>query len=279
MTRLRALAFGALLAGVAHTAGAGPVLDQIMETGVIRTPVPDIWPPAVVQLPDGTLTGMDVEVMREIARRIGVEVEYVTHPDGSIITWDEQTSGDWGGQYDIVVNSMTPTEERAQYLTFPAIYYYSMAVLAVHKDNTTIRAPADASGMRIGALRGSTLEMYLRQEPFGIVGVPPFQFRIDSPQIIAYDHEQQTVDALVRGDGVELDGYVNYLQQVLALIDQGAPIKVVGQPLFLDPQAIAIQPGDDELAELLRTTVEEMHADGTLSRLSMEWFNFDFTQQ
>lgn len=279
MTILRALALGWLVAGMAQTADAGPVLDRIMETGVIRTPIPDIWPPAVVQLADGTLTGMDVEVMREIARRIGVEVEYVTHPDGSIITWDEQTSGEWGGQFDIVVNSMTPTEQRANYLTFPAIYYYGMAVLAVHKDNTDIRAPADASGKRIGALRGSTLEMYLRQEPFGIVGVPPFQFRIENPEIVSFDHEEQTVAALLSGDGAEIDGYVNYLQQVLALIEQGAPIKVVGQPLFLDPQAIAIQPGDPELAELLRKTIEEMHADGTLSRLSMEWFNYDFTRQ
>ncbi len=279
MTMLRALALGWLLVGIAHSTQAGPVLDRIMETGIIRTPRPDIWPPAVVQLPDGTLTGMDVEVMREIARRIGVEVEYVTHPDGSTITWEEQTSGNWGGLFDVVVNSMTPTEERAEYLAFPATYYYSMAVLAVHKDNTDIRSPADASGKRIGVLRGSTLEMYLRQEPFGIVGVPPFQFRIDNPEIVAFDHEEQTVAALVRGDGVEIDGYVNYLQQVLALIDQGAPIKVVGQPLFLDPQAIAIQPGDDELAELLRKTVEEMHADGTLSQLSMEWFDYDFTKQ
>lgn len=279
MGMLRDLGVGLFLAGLAPMAHAGPVLDHIMETGVIRTPLPDLWPPAVVQMPDGTLSGMDVEVMREIARRIGVEVEYVTHPDGSIITWDEQTSGQWNDQFDIVVNSMTPTEERAQYLSFPAIYYYGMAVLAVHKDNTDIRAPADASGKRIGALRGSTLEMYLRQQPFGIVGVPPFQFRIENPEIVAFDHEEQTVAALVRGDGVEIDGYVNYLQQVLALIEQGAPIKVVGQPLFLDPQAIAIQPGDPELAELLRQTVEDMHADGTLSRLSMEWFNYDFTQQ
>jgi polar amino acid transport system substrate-binding protein len=221
---------------------------------------------------------MDVEVLREIARRIGVEVEWVTHPDGSIITFDEQTSGNWQDQFDIVVNSMTPTEERAAVLSFPAVYYYGMAVLAVHRDNTDIRTPADASGKRLGALKGSTLEMYLRREPFGIVGVPPFEFRIGDPQIVPFNHEEQIVEALMQGDGTVIDGYVNYLQQVLALVEQGVPVKVVGQPLFLDPLAIAIQPGDPELEALLRDTVEGMRADGTLANLSNNWFGYDFTR-
>lgn len=256
-------------------ANAGEVLDRIQETGVIRSPRPDIWPPGVVLTEEGHLTGMDVEVLREIGRRMGAEVEYVTNPDGSIITWEEQTSGQWNDAYDIVVNSMAPTEKRAEHLAFPAIYYYAMAVLAVRSDNTEIRTLAEARGMRIGALRSSTLEMYLRQEPFGIVGAPPVTYRIESPIIVPFDHEEQIVEALLSG---EIDAYVNYLTQVMALIGQGVPVKVVGQPLYLVPQAVAIQPGDPEFAAILQDIVETMHADGTLSQLSMEWLAYDFTK-
>lgn len=257
---------------------AGETLDRIIAEGVIRTPVPDVWPPAVIRDENGELSGFDVEVMREIARRLGVDVEYVTHADGSVITWAEQVSGDWNGEYDIVVNSMTPTEERSVVLEFPAVYYYSMAVLAVHEDNTDIRVPADASGKRIGALASSTLEMYLQRKPFGIVGVPPFSFRIDDPVVVPFNHEEETVEALLKGDGVEIDGLVNYLQQVLALIDQGAPVRVVGQPLFLDPQAIAIQPGDPEFSAVLGDVIQDMREDGTLTELSLKWFGYDFTE-
>jgi polar amino acid transport system substrate-binding protein len=257
---------------------AGEVLDRIRSEGVIRTPVPDIWPPAVVLDENGDLSGFDVEAMHEIGRRLGVEVEYVRHPDGSIITFAEQVSGVWGDAYDIVVNSITPTEERAAVLAFPAVYYYSMAVLAVHENNTTIRVPADASGQRIGALAASTLEMYLQRRPFGIVGVPPFSFRIEDPEIVSFNHEEETFAALLKGDGVELDGLVNYLQQVLALIDEGAPLRVVGQPLFLDPAAVAIQPGDPEFSEALAKIVLDMRDDGTLRELSLKWFDYDFTE-
>lgn len=243
----------------------------------MSSPVPDIWPPFVIKTDTGDIDGFDVEVLREIGRRMGVEIKYVTNPDGSIVTWDEQTSGQWGGKYDIVVNSMTPTAKRAEHLVFPVAYYYGISVLATHRDNVLIKTPADASGKRIGALKSAVYELYLRRQPFGIVGAPPITYKIDNPVIVTFDHEEEAFDALAKGDGIELDGVVNYLPVVMALIKEGKPFKVVGQPLFRVPQAVAIQPGDPEFAALLEKTVDDMHADGSLTKLSMKWFDFDLT--
>jgi polar amino acid transport system substrate-binding protein len=257
---------------------AGETLDRIKQTGALRSPVPDIWPPGVIKNEAGELDGFDVAVLREIGKRMGVKIEYVTNPDGSIVTWAEQTSGNWGGKYDIVVNSMAPIAKRAEHLAFPVNYYYQLGVLAVHRDNTIIKKPADASNKRIGALKGANYEMYLRRQPFGIVNAPPVTYKIDDPIIVLYDHEEQAFDALAKGDGVEIDGFVNYLPTVMELIKEGKPFKIVGQPLYRVPQAVAILPGDPELAELLKTTVDQMQADGTLSKLSMKWYEFDLTQ-
>lgn len=258
---------------------AGEVLKRIEDTGVIRSPVPDTWPPYVVKDEAGELSGFDVEVLREIASRMGVAVEYVTADNGSVYTWEEQTSGLWGGNYDIVVNSMTPTAERARSVRFPAVYYYALGALAVHRDNTTIKRPTDASGKRIGALKSANYELYLRRIPFGILDAPPVVYKIDDPVIVTYEHEEEAFEALAKGDGIELDGVVNYLPVVLALIKEGKPFKVVGQPLYRVPQAVAILPGDDEFAEMLKSTVEDMHGDGTLRKLSLKWFGFDMTER
>ena len=48
---------------------------------------------------------------------------------------------------------------------------------------------------------------------------------------------------------------------------------------MLMPSAIAIEPGDPELSELIRSNVEAMKADGTLSRFSMTWFDLDLTKE
>jgi len=186
-------------------ANAGAVLDRIRQTGVLLMAEPDLWPPYVIRNDKGEFDGFDVEVFREIARRMGVEAKYVRNPDGTVITWEEQTSGQWGGKYDIVVNSMTPTAKRAEHIEFPAVYYYGLGALAVHRDNTTIRIPADASGKRIGALKTSIYEIYLRREPMGIAGMPPISYKINDPVIVGYPHEEDVFVALAKGDGVARD--------------------------------------------------------------------------
>ena len=65
-------------------------------------------------------------------------------------------------------------------------------------------------------------------------------------------------------------------------IDKGKPIKLVGDPLFYEPLAAAFdkQSSADSvpLAEAVSEIIEEMHADGTLSDMSMEWYEEDLTQ-
>lgn len=275
---LRTVAYVLTLLLVATvSAEAGEVLDRIHSSGVMRSPVPDIWPPGVIRNEKGELDGFDVEVLHEVGHRMGVKIEYVTNPDGSIITWEEQTSGNWQGKYDIVLNSMTPTAKRAEHVAFPTSYYYAIGVMAVHRDNTTIKTPSDASGKRFGVLKASQYEMYLKQQPFGIVNLPPFTYKIKNPIIIEYDHEEEAYDALAEGDGIKLDATVNLLQVILSLIDSGKPLKVVGQPLYRVPQAVAILPGDGEFAAAVKQAVESMRADGTLKTLSMKWFKYDLT--
>lgn len=251
-------------AGQAHTTEAGPVLDRIMVTGVIRTPVSEVWSPEVGKLPDGTLTRMELEVMPEIGRRIEVEGRTVTDLDGSIITWDQQLAGKWGRQPFDVVNSLTSTEQCAQDWPFAAIPYSGMTVLAVHHDNPEIRSSAEASGGADGALGVSTPEMHVREETFGIEGVQPFSFRIGNSEVLAFDHKLQIDAAITRGDDGEIDGRVSDPQHFLDLKEQRIPIKVLRQPRLLDPNASAIQVGDDEHAELFRWTLEDAPSDGTL---------------
>ena len=262
-----ALAAFASLA-LASPVWAGSVLDRIKHNGLITTPYGGEWPPYSFKNSNGETDGFDVEVAREVARRLGFGIKFILNPDGSLITWDEQTAGHWNGRFDFVIGSMTPTAKRDENRNFPVTYYYALGVLAVHKANTTIKTPADASRKRIGALKSANYEMYLRRQPFGIVGLPPVTYKIDDPVVVTYDEEELAFDALAKGDGVELDGVVNYLPVVMELIKKGKPFKVVGLPLYRVPQSVAVEPGDEEFEALLKKTVDAMRADGTLTKLS-----------
>jgi polar amino acid transport system substrate-binding protein len=68
---------------------------------------------------------------------------------------------------------------------------------------------------------------------------------------------------------------------IQAAIDAGLPIKVVGDPLFYEPLAAAIDASSsletDSFVARVSEIIEEMHEDGTLSELSNQWFGLDLT--
>jgi polar amino acid transport system substrate-binding protein len=268
------LAAGAALAWASApiAADAGEVLDRVTSNGVMVMSTDPEYPPQSSLNEQNEFEGFDIDVGREIARRLGVEIEFVTP------SWDVLTAGNWAGRWDVSVGSMTPTEARREVLDFPAIYYYTPATLVAHEDNTTISEPADASGKRIGVGIATTYENYLKKDlVIDAEGAPPFEFQIEGAEIRTYDTDLLAIDDLRLGDGVRLDAVITALPTATGAIDEGFPLKVVGDPLFLEPLAVAIDKGDPEWGARLAEIIDEMHADGTLSELSQKWYGADLT--
>ena len=264
------LGAAALMSG---TALAGETLDRIMASGVLVGASADGFPPVAFLNENNEFDGFDVDVLEIIAGRMGLEAEIVTP------SWEAQVAGNWADRWDIAVGSMTPTPARAEVLDFPAIYYYTPAVFIVHEDNTTVEQAADLSGLVIGSCAACTYEDYLRHTlVIDAVGAPPFEYQVDPGEIRTYAGQGLPFDDLRLGDGVRLDAVLTNLPTAQEAIDQGLPFRIVGEPVFYEPLAIAIDKGDPEFAAEIAEIVEGMHADGTLTALSEEWFGVDLTQ-
>lgn len=261
------------LAFAAIPAQAGEVLDRVTSKGVMVMSTDPEYPPQSSLNDKNEFEGFDIDVGREIARRLGVKIEFVTPG------WDVLTAGMWSGRWDLSVGSMTPTQARREVLDFPAVYYYTPAALIVHADNTTITQPSDASGKTIGVGIATTYENYLKKDlVIDAEGAPPFEFQIDDAKIRTYDTDLLAVDDLRLGDGVRLDAVITALPTAAGAIDQGFPLKVVGDALFLEPLSVAIDKGDPEWGAKLAEVIAGMHADGTLSELSQKWYKADLTE-
>jgi polar amino acid transport system substrate-binding protein len=268
---LSGIALGALLMA-ATAAGAGETLDRVMEKGVLVMSTDPEYPPQSSLDESNEFVGFDIDVGKAIAERLGVGIEFVTP------SWDVITAGKWAGRWDISVGSMTPTAARREVLDFPAIYYYTPAALAVHADNQDIATPADASGKAIGVGVATTYENYLKQDlVIDAEGAPPFEYQIADAAIRTYDTDLLALDDLRLGDGVRLDAALTALPTITAAIAKGYPIKVVGDPLFLEPLSVAIDKGDPEFGARIAEIVSAMRDDGTLSELSMKWYGADLT--
>ena len=271
-SRLGVIAAAALLAvTLAEPAGAGDVLNRVMANKKLINALDVEYPPFSFLDVDKTMDGFDVDVAKEVAKRLGVEVEQVTPG------WDMITAGKWAGRWDISIGSMTPTKERTAVLDFPVPYYFSQAVLLVNK-NSAAKEPKDLSGKKVGAQVATIYEKYLQKDlELDAIGAPPVTYRIDSAQIVPYDEEPQGIDDLVAGDGSKLDGMIVGVLTAEQYIKDGKPVKILGDPLFYEPVAVAIDKGDPEFAARIKEIIEAMRADGTLKKLSEKRLGVDIT--
>jgi polar amino acid transport system substrate-binding protein len=157
---------------------------------------------------------------------------------------------------------MTPTKERAQVLVFPAVYYYTPASFAVHKDSAATKV-SDLNGKKIGVCGACTYENYLNKNlVIDAEGAPAFTYDVDAGTIRTYDTDTNALDDLRIGDGKRLDAILSARPTIEEAIKNGYPLKVVGEPVFYEPLSVAVDKGDPEFA---------------LSRLSEKWYGVDLT--
>lgn len=256
----------------APAAMAGATLDRVMSSKTLTMSSDAEYPPQSFLNDANEMDGFDVDVGKEIARRLGVELKIVTP------SWDIITGGNWGGRWDISVGSMTPTKKRAEVLNFPAVYYYTPAAFAVHKDSK-ISSLEDLNGKTIGTCGGCTYDAYLNKDlVIDAEGAPPFEYKVTAGAIKTYETDTHAFDDLRLGDGTRLDAVFSALPTIKEAIDNGGyPMKVIGPPAFYEPLSVATDKGDPEFDAKISAIVEEMRADGTLKKLSEKWYGVDLT--
>jgi polar amino acid transport system substrate-binding protein len=271
--RLTGVALALALSGaVASAAGAGEVLDRVTKTKTLTMSSDPAYPPQSFLNAQNEFEGFDIDVGREIAKRMGAELKVVTP------AWEVITAGNWGQRWDISVGSMTPTAERARVLDFPAIYYYTPASFAVHNDSKAQKVE-DLNGKVIGVCGGCTYEAYLKKElKIDAEGVPPFDYKVEPKEIRTYETDTNALDDLRLGDGKRLDAAMSSLTVLNDAIKNGYPLRVVGDPAFYEPLAVATDKGDPEFDAKIAEIVKAMHEDGTLTKLSQSWFGADLTR-
>src|SRR3546814_16920523 len=98
-------------------------------------------------------------------------------------SWDIITAGNWGGRWYMSGGAMTPTKKRAEVLDLPAVYYYTPAAFAVHKESE-IDSRADLNGKVIGTCGGCTYDAYLNKNlVIDAEGAPPFEYEVTADEI------------------------------------------------------------------------------------------------
>lgn len=275
--------------GAATPAPATNLLDDVKQRGyIIVSTDPNYMPqsglntagtrPSDTKCPTDTYTpaemqGFDVEVATEVGTRLGVETCFAT-PD-----WDVITAGTWGGRWDISVGSMTVKPPRPDIFHFSTPYYAPTGVVGVPIDST-LTSVDDLAGQSVCVATATTyldwVNGALDLNPADIYAQPPAGI-----SVVELPTDQECPQALEAGRE-DFVAYVTSKTVVDSNVAAGMAVKQLGGDLFREKDAIAIDkaaPLDPtSLVAAVDSAVKEMHADGTLSALSVKWFGTDLTQ-
>lgn len=247
---------------------AGDLLAEICTNKEIRVSTDPAYPPqSELNAETGEYEGFDIDVATEIANRLGVDIAWET-PD-----WEVLTAGSWNDRWDMSVGSMTPINERQEVLNFTEPYSFVPAVVVVHEDSDVSDVSTDLDGAKIGVCSACTYQFFLEKN-LEISGFE-FDFVIDDATVAGYDTDTTALQDLALGDGTRLDAVMTSVTTADAFAKDN-PVKVVGEPVFGEPLAIAFDKASEldgtSLQEAVDQIVADMHADGTLSELSKKWY-------
>ena len=269
-----ALIVSGLLICTGTTMAGQSVLEEILAAKTIVVSSDANYAPQSYLNDKGELEGFDISVAKEVAKRLGVQVKFIT-PD-----WDLITAGKWGKRWDISIGSMTPTKERKHALLFTLPYYSSPAQFAVHKNNTTIKSLADLAGKKIGVAGETTNERYL-QKDLSIEGVQVV-YQDWMGKLQTYPTDANFIEDLTLGDGLRLDAIFSSKQTIAQAIRSGCgggcPMKMIGDSPYYEPLSFALDKSrvnSQSLVDKLNLIIKSMNEDGTLQKLSEKFYHTD----
>jgi len=245
-----ALSVAALMGGCA-TDGSANALERIKDDGVIKAGIEGAYPPFNSFDKNNDLVGFDVDITNAIAERLGTTVEFVPTP------WDSIIGGLNAGKYDLVISSLTITDERAVKVDFTDPYYHTGTQIFAPED-TAIPNTDDLAGFTVGVTLGTTFEAMAVER---------------GAEVRTYKSDQLAMEDLANGriDAVITDGPVG-----LAIVaERKFPIVALGERISNPAAGIAVDKGQSELLAAVNEALAEMQSDGTYEEISIKWFGAD----
>ena len=249
-----------LLAAAGCGSGNGngkDALQRIKEAGKIRVAQEGTWAPWTYHDAEDKLVGYDADVAREIAKKLGVEAEFY---EGE---WDGLFAGIDGGRYDLLLNGVEITETREKTYDFSDPYAYAKTVIIVKSDSDAIHSFEDLKGKKTCNSIDSTYMNIAEQYGAEVMGVDSIEETIN--MVLA-----GRVDATLNS----LDSYAYYLSK-----NPDAAIKIAATYDGVSAVAIPFKKGNDtaSLREAVNQALKELREDGTLKKLSEQYFGSDVT--
>lgn len=237
------------------TAGTEPLsaidIDalRLIKPGTLTVGTLSDAPPSICINATGQFTGFDNEVLRAIAEKVGLQIEFVGTDFSGLLA---QVAG---RRFDAGSSSITTTEARRRTVGFTNGYDFGYFSLVVPSGSAITGFDQLRDGQRIGVVQGTVQEAYV----VDTLGLQPVKFP-----------DYNTVYASLKTR--QIDAWVAPSQQAQGTVRPGDPAVIIENTFSLDNfVAYAVAKENQPLIDALNAGLDAVIADGTWSRLYSEW--------
>ncbi|WP_214756998.1 transporter substrate-binding domain-containing protein [Exiguobacterium sp. s123] len=230
--------------------------EEIQEEGTLTVGTAGtLYPASFREEESDTLTGFDVELMKEVAKRLDLEIEFKE------TAFDNMLTSVQNGQIDVAANDISVTQDRKEKFAFSKPYKYTYGTAIVRKsDLSGIESLEDLKGKK-AAGEATTVFMDVARE-YGA-------------EEVIYDNatnDQYLRDVSTGRTDVILNDY--YLQTLALAFFPEFDI-TIHPDIAYNPQEVAflMDKENDELQKNIDRVLDEMLEDGTVKKLSEQFYN------
>ncbi len=232
---------------------------DVKNAGVLRFGVSSDYIPFVYT--EGLeLDGLDIALVKEMGKRLGVSVEPVD------MAFDGLIDALAIGQVDLIGGGFSITEARKELVDYTNAYYSAGGVFVCRKGHEVTEATVSTA--RIGVMKGTSYEQWIASNLL-------MNGKIASPNVYTFSKIADVIDALKNGE-VEI-----------ALVDEDvfrseyrydASLTTVGDRFVNEKYGFASVKGSSLIPEL-NSVMREMFKDGTAQKIADEYFGKDFSDR
>lgn len=240
----------------------GSTLALTVQAADLKVAIDPTYEPFTYKTADGKPTGFDVDIANAICAEMKRNCVFVEQ------VWDSMIPGLQARKYDVVVSSLSITEERKRVIDFSDRYYKTPSAIVVKK-GTVYANPASLKGKRIGVLKGSTQEKWAMGElkPAGVTVVP-----YEAQDQVYLDIKAGRLDGTV-ADKVEVHG--GFLRK-----PEGKDYAYVGPDQYEakyygDGIGIGMRKGQKDLKDQINKAIKTIRSNGTYNQIAKKYFDFD----
>ncbi|HHY91582.1 MAG TPA: amino acid ABC transporter substrate-binding protein [Clostridiales bacterium] len=232
-------------------------LEEIKEKGKFVLGLDDSFPPMGFRDEKGEIVGFDIDLAREVAERMGVEVELKP------IDWSANILSLNNKDIDVIWNGLTITESRKKEIEFSKPYLANRQII-ITQAGSDIKTKADLAGKIVGVQLGSSAEEALNADT---------ETAETLKEIMKYGNYTEALLDLKAGrvDAVVMDEVVGkyYISK------KPGEYAIAEEDFGYEEYGIGFRKGDIAFRDEVNRILDEIIADGTAAEISKKWFGED----